>query len=155
VKGIAANLVRVCVVGVVFGLVGVAAIYTAWRFCYPYAEEWRARAEVAQLEHRVASLRGEHQRLQQQARLLATPEGIKIEARRLGLLKPGERSLRFMTRPEPREALGQTPPEASGARGGTRIPERGASRGANRPAVRDGAAPPASRSRASEPTPDD
>jgi cell division protein FtsB len=102
VRAIAVNLVRMLATGAVCGLAGVFVIYGAWRFVTPYAEQWETRGEVIKLERRVKQLTDEQRRLQQQARLLTTPEGIKIEARRLGLLKPGERSLRFMTRPEPR-----------------------------------------------------
>jgi cell division protein FtsB len=153
VKGIAANLVRVCVTGVVFGFVGVAVIYTAWRFCYPYAEEWQARAQVARLGRRVSDLRAEHQRLQQQAQLLATPEGIKIEARRLGLLKPGERSLRFMTRPESREAPRQEPTRRPGALERLRAWGRGLLGSAEKPSAPDTATSSRSRKADSKPPP--
>jgi len=103
-RAIAVNLARLLAAGALVGAAGVLVIYISWRFFYPYAQEWEARGEVARLQRQVNALETEHQRLQQQARLLATPEGIKIEARRLGLLKPGERSLRFMTRPQPRES---------------------------------------------------
>lgn len=111
----AAKLVRTLVAGALCGIVGVVAIYASWRFLTPYAEEYRTRREVAELERRVGELRAERARLQEQAELLATPEGIKREARRLGLLKPGERSLRFLTRPEPRTAPSQSEPAPSGA----------------------------------------
>lgn len=101
-RATAAKLVRMLVAGAVCGIVGVVLIYGSWRLLTPYVEEYRTRREVAQLDRRVGELRAEHSRLQEQAELLATPEGIKQEARRLGLLKPGERSLRFLTRPEPR-----------------------------------------------------
>jgi cell division protein FtsB len=105
-------LARLLIAGAVIGIAGVIVIYGAWRFGCPYAEEWKARRDVAQLERRARALRAEHSRLQQQARLLATPEGMKIEGRRLGLLKPGERSLRFMTRPEGNRSARSAAPQS-------------------------------------------
>jgi cell division protein FtsB len=107
-RALAVNLARLLAAGAVVGIAGIAVIYGAWRFFQPYAQERETRAEVARLQRRVNAFEAEHRRLQHQAHLLATPEGIKIEARRLGLLKPGERSLRFMTRPGPREQPAQT-----------------------------------------------
>jgi len=115
VRSVAAKLFKTLIAGVVIGIAGVTLIYGGWRFFCPYAEGWQTRAEVARLEQRVKQLREQNQRLQQQARLLATPEGVKIEARRLGLLKPGERSLRFMRRPEPRRTAPQARPQPAGA----------------------------------------
>ncbi|UCH35574.1 MAG: septum formation initiator family protein [Armatimonadota bacterium] len=114
-RALAVKLVRMLVAGAATGIAGIVVIYFCWRFLCPYAEEWRTRVEVAQLERQVQDLRQEHQRLQQQAKLLSTPEGVKVEARRLGLLKPGERSLRFMTRPEPRQTPAETEPPPAGA----------------------------------------
>ncbi len=102
VRAIGVKLTRLATAGALCGIVGVVIIYAAWRFFYPYAEELRTRREVAVLATRASALRAEQRRLQQQAKLLGTPEGIKLEARRLGLLRPGERSLRFMARPAPR-----------------------------------------------------
>lgn len=111
-RAIAAKLVRLVAAGTAFGVVGVLATYAAWRCSYPYALLFSAQREVAALEQRVAALRAQQKRLEQQLRLLSTPEGIKLEARRLGLLKPGERSLRFLPRPEPRS---EAAPPAPGA----------------------------------------
>jgi len=113
-RALAVNLARLLAAGAVVGVAGIAVIYCAWRFFLPYTQEWEARAEVTRLQCRVNALEVQHRRLQQQARLLASPEGIKIEARRLGLLKPGERSLRFMTRPGPRQRPAQPPGTSSG-----------------------------------------
>jgi cell division protein FtsL len=114
VRSIGLKLARLTVAGALCGIVGIAAIYGAWRFACPYVAEFTTRREVAALDRRVSELQAEHRRLEQQAKLLATPEGIKIEARRLGLLEPGERSLRFMTRPQPRDAPPTQPPAPPG-----------------------------------------
>jgi len=114
VRALAANLLRLVAIGTAVGIIGVMVIYGGWRFCYPYAQEWQARGEVRRLETRLGKLRRENRRLQQQAGLLATPEGVKVEAHRLGLLKPGERSLRFMTRPQSRDSVPPKPAPASG-----------------------------------------
>jgi len=115
VRAIAVKLVRMLATGAVCGLAGVFVIYSAWRLCTPYAEQWRARGEVVKLERRVKQLSDERRHLRQLKRVLASPEGIKNEARRLGLLEPGERSLRFMTRPEPRAARRQLEGAPAGA----------------------------------------
>jgi len=115
VRAITARLVRSLVAGAVIGIAGIALVYGAWRSCGPYVEEWRTHHEVAALERRVSELRVEQRRLQQQAEALVNADGIKAEARRLGMVKPGERLLRFMTRPKPREALPQAEPAPSGA----------------------------------------
>lgn len=114
-RAIAVNLVRMLAMGAVCGLAGVFVIYGAWRLCTPYAEQWQARSEVVKLERRVQQLNVERRQLRQLERVLASPEGIKNEARRLGLLEPGERSLRFMTRPKPRAAPGQLERASAGA----------------------------------------
>lgn len=106
-RALAANLLRLMAIGTAVGIIGVMVIYGGWRFGYPYAQEWQARVEVRRLEARVDKLRRQNHRLRQQAKRLATAEGVKDEAHRLGLLKPGERSLRFMA--QPREA----PPNAA------------------------------------------
>jgi cell division protein FtsB len=113
------KLAQLATAGALCGVVGIIIIYAAWRFSYPYAEEMHTRREVAVLARRVNELRAEQRRLQRQTTLLGTPEGMKIEARRLGLLKPGERSLRFMARPEPRApaTLAPAPPAEPKPRG--------------------------------------
>jgi cell division protein FtsB len=123
VRAIAVNLVRMLAVGAVCGLAGVFVIYGAWRFCTPYAEQWRTRSEVVTLERHVKQLEAERRHLRQLKQVLASPEGVKSEARRLGLLEPGERSLRFMARPEPRATPGQAERSAGAAKGKAASPK--------------------------------
>jgi len=125
VRVIGAKLARLTVAGGLCGIVGVIVIYAAWRLVCPYAEELQTRREIAVLQERVDALHAEHDRLAQQAQVLQTPEGVKLEARRLGMLAPGERSLRFMTRPEPRKAPRGEPPPPAGALARVRAWARG------------------------------
>ena len=141
-RALAVKLVRLTGMGAVVGIVGIAAIYGGWRFCLPYAQEWQTRGEVASLQRRVNALDAEHRRLQRQARLLATPEGIKIEARRLGLLKPGERSLRFMTQPRPRAAPAPPKPSSPGLWQRVRDWKKTVFSGKSEPTSPDRASPP-------------
>jgi cell division protein FtsB len=77
---------RVGRVGLLVVLVGVMALYIgpAIAFVHTWGQAKAHRAEVQ-------SLQRENQRLQQRRNALKSPATLEREARRLGLVKPGER----------------------------------------------------------------
>jgi cell division protein FtsB len=68
------------------GLVLVGLLY--WKPMHAYVD---TRREVQQREHEVAVLRQQKRQLERRIRTSSSGEALVREARRLGLVKPGER----------------------------------------------------------------
>jgi cell division protein FtsB len=81
------------------------------RLLGPYRQIWKQSRENHDLEQKVRTERSELTELNRQVKLLKTPEGMLMEARRLGYLRPGERMIRYVE-PEnwPRTQAPEPPP---------------------------------------------
>lgn len=58
----------------------------------PARSYFATRAKAQRVDAQVATLQREHARLQQRKRELADPNVVEAEARRLGMVRPGERA---------------------------------------------------------------
>lgn len=65
----------------------------------PYRQAWRQRSELRELTGKVEAERREREQLRREIAKMQTPQGMLMEARRLGYLRRGERMLRYV-RPE-------------------------------------------------------
>ena len=70
---------------VVFALV--AALYV-----HPLFSIWSTRGEAAQRRAEVVRLQAQHDRLTRRVKALQSPSALEREARRLGMVRPGERA---------------------------------------------------------------
>jgi len=70
---------------VVFALV-------ALLYVHPLFSIWSTRGEAAQRRSEVVRLQGEHDRLTRRVKALQSPSALEREARRLGMVRPGERA---------------------------------------------------------------
>ena len=68
-------------------LLGVFALYVN-----PLRSWWHTRQESAQRSSEVAALKRENERLRERRARLKDPDMLENEARRLGMVKPGERA---------------------------------------------------------------
>jgi hypothetical protein len=68
-------------------LLGVAILYV-----HPLLSIWSARGEAAQRRAEVVRLQAEQDRLERRTRALRSPGALEREARRLGMVRPGERA---------------------------------------------------------------
>jgi len=69
----------------VFALV--AALYV-----HPLFSIWSTRGEAAQRRSEVVRLQAQHDRLTRRVKALQSPSALEREARRLGMVRPGERA---------------------------------------------------------------
>lgn len=77
---------RLSRVAILFVLVGVAALYVG-----PLASFWSARGEAATRRAQVEQLRRENSELRARREGLRNGGALEVEARRLGMIRPGER----------------------------------------------------------------
>jgi len=84
-------------------LLALAAIWALTWFSTPFAQLRKKKAEtrLPQMENR--RLREENRRLATRLEQTKTPEGLRLEAHRLGWLYPGERRMVFM-KPAPEKS---------------------------------------------------
>lgn len=77
----------------------------------PYRHLWRQRGELHKLTAQLQAERREREQLSREIARMNTPEGLLLEARRLGYLRSGERMLRYVE-PEnwPRTESGEPAP---------------------------------------------
>lgn len=68
-------------------LVGVLGLYVN-----PLRSYWSTRQESQQRSAEVAALQAEHDRLAKRRAELQNPKALEREARKLGMVKPGERA---------------------------------------------------------------
>jgi cell division protein FtsB len=78
---------RVGRVALLVVFVGILALYVG-----PAHSWWVTWHEAKQRRAEVAGLQAENARLRAHARALADPTALQLEARRLGMIRPGERS---------------------------------------------------------------
>lgn len=106
------QFLRLAGLGVVLALAGGAFLYLCWKVPRPFLIQRQQQAELATLQRQLAARTGEHGALAAEMGALSTPEGMRLEARRLGYVRPGERPLRFLTPPPPpaRPQVGPPPP---------------------------------------------
>ncbi len=81
------RLDRVSRVALLLVLVGLAALYVG-----PARSYIDTRGEAAQRSAHVAELKRENAALKARKRALETPSELELEARRLGMVRPGERA---------------------------------------------------------------
>jgi cell division protein FtsB len=60
-------------------------------YVHPLLSIWSARGESAKRRTEVVRLQAEQQRLERRVRALKNPKALEREARRLGMVRPGER----------------------------------------------------------------
>ncbi len=70
------------------GMFGVVALL----YISPLLSVWSTRGEAARRRADVVRLEREHQRLQRRMKALKSPTALEREARRLGMVRPGERA---------------------------------------------------------------
>ncbi len=68
-------------------LIGVTLLYI-----HPLLSIWSTRGEAARRRADVVHLQQEHQRLERRVKALQNPKALEREARRLGMVRPGERA---------------------------------------------------------------
>jgi cell division protein FtsB len=107
-RGDFARAVLIIVAGIMVGLFVGNLIGKLSR---PYRQLWRQRSELRELTQQVQAERRERARLRDDVARMNTPEGMLLEARRRGYLRPGEHMLRYVE-PEnwPRARSRETPP---------------------------------------------
>lgn len=69
-----------------------AFLFVAALYVHPLFSIWSARGEAAQRRGEVAHLQAERERLERRVRALRDPRALEREARRLGMVRPGERA---------------------------------------------------------------
>jgi cell division protein FtsB len=82
---------------IVLALLGVAGAWAIQPFLLAHQETRQIRA----LQAEVAALEAKNEVLRRRARILNTPRGIEIEARRLGWVRPGEVLIQTSNTPPP------------------------------------------------------
>ena len=73
-------------------MVLVAFLFVAALYVHPLLSIWSTRGEAAQRRAEVAKMQSEHDRLARRVRALRSPGALEREARRLGMVRPGERA---------------------------------------------------------------
>ena len=66
--------------------------FVAILYVHPLLSIWSTRGEAAQRRADVVRLQAEHDRLARRVKALRSPGALEREARRLGMVRPGERS---------------------------------------------------------------
>ncbi len=61
-------------------------------YVHPLLSVWSTRGEAARRRADVVQLQHEHQRLERRMKALQSPKALEREARRLGMVRPGERA---------------------------------------------------------------
>lgn len=87
VRGGAIRWDRIWRLAVVCAFLFVAALYV-----HPLLSIWSARGEASQRRGEVARMTAERERLERRVRALRNPAALEREARRLGMVRPGERA---------------------------------------------------------------
>jgi cell division protein FtsB len=67
-------------------------LFVAALYVHPLLSIWSTRGESAQRRTEVARLQSEHDRLARRIKALRGPKALEREARRLGMVRPGERA---------------------------------------------------------------
>ena len=70
------------------GMFGIVAVL----YISPLLSVWSTRGEAARRRADVVRLQQEHQRLERRMAALKSPKALEREARRLGMVRPGERA---------------------------------------------------------------
>lgn len=106
-----ADVVRIILLIVAAVMIGLFLGNLIGKLSRPYRQTWRQRSELRKLTAKVDAKRHERQQLRHEIAKMQTQEGMLMEARRLGYLRPGERMLRYV-KPEnwPRAERPQAPP---------------------------------------------
>jgi hypothetical protein len=106
-----ADIARTVLVVVAGIIVGLFVVHLVGRLSRPYRVLWRQRGELRTLTAQVEAEGRERDRLRRDIARMRTPEGLLLEARRLGYVRSGERMLRYVE-PEnwPRAQRPQPPP---------------------------------------------
>lgn len=78
---------RLSRIGLLVLLLGIAALYVG-----PALSFWDARGEAAERRAEVEQLQEENRRLRARRAQLRDPAALEREARRLGMVRPGERA---------------------------------------------------------------
>ena len=86
---------RVSRIAILVVLVGVAALYVG-----PLTSFWSARGEAATRRAQVEQLRQENRELRVKREALSNGGALEVEARRLGMVRPGERPFVVENLPE-------------------------------------------------------
>jgi len=104
------HLARLAGLGAGLALAGATLIYLCWKVPHPIVLQYHQQGELAGLEAQLAQKRSENRQLKAQRDGLATPEGQRLEARKLSYVRPGERPIRFYTPPPPPPQPRTAPP---------------------------------------------
>jgi cell division protein FtsB len=73
-------------------MVLVVVVFVAALYIHPLLSIWSTRGEAAQRRTDVARLQEQNDRLTRRIRALRGPSALEREARRLGMVRPGERA---------------------------------------------------------------
>ncbi|KPJ63800.1 hypothetical protein AMK68_03155 [candidate division KD3-62 bacterium DG_56] len=91
-----ADVARTILIIVAAAMVGLFLGNLIGKLSRPYRQLWRQRSELRELTAEVEAKRHEQQQLLREIAKINTQEGMIVEARRFGYLRPGERMLRYV-----------------------------------------------------------